>query len=244
MHSDEVNVTPPGERDGFSLSFAFVLSVALHCLFIGGVTLFWEAPQITAPHTLHVKLTSSYPVPARVESDANEFATGNAEETPVSIPETSATNLPFVADTYVERTVQPSTETPTSSRPTASFDPRAFNQFLDAASRRGFVPPESPEAISEQYKRQWHKRVQRIGQLNYPRSAIKDRLSGLLALRIAINANGSLASVGIEQSSGHRALDRAAVEIVRSAAPFSPLPPNMPRTDGEYRFTSTWEFRR
>ena len=45
--------------------------------------------------------------------------------------------------------------------------------------------------VAEQYRRQWHQRVQRIGQLNYPEAASKMSLSGQLTLKVAINTDGS-----------------------------------------------------
>ena len=71
--------------------------------------------------------------------------------------------------------------------------------------------------VAEQYRRQWHQRVQRIGQLNYPEAASKMKLTGQLTLNVAINTDGSLATVGIAQSSGHDELDFAALEIVRQS---------------------------
>ena len=116
--------------------------------------------------------------------------------------------------------------------------------FIDSTLTLGVPTHEETSTIEEHYRRQWHKRVQRIGQLNYPASAIRQRISGRLTMNVAINSDGSLASVGILESSGHDALDFAALDIVKQTEPYDPLPPAMPRVNGEYRFQSTWEFRR
>ena len=128
--------------------------------------------------------------------------------------------------------------------PSISIDIEDVRDFVGSNVSLELEASSQLTSVEAEYRSQWHKRVQRIGQLNYPASAIRQRISGRLTLQVAINTDGSLASVGILESSGHDALDLAAMDIVRQTAPYAPLPPNIRRTDGQYRFQSMWEFRR
>lgn len=60
--------------------------------------------------------------------------------------------------------------------------------------------------------------------LRYPRAAQKDRLKGQAVVSFTVAANGSVSSVRIARSSGSPLLDKAALEAVHRAAPFSPIP--------------------
>ncbi|MBI3806449.1 MAG: TonB family protein [Nitrospirae bacterium] len=64
----------------------------------------------------------------------------------------------------------------------------------------------------------------------YPVSARVDRAEGKALVKAVINEDGSLGEVEVVQSSGYPALDKAAVETMRQAAPFHlPHPLGQPR---------------
>ena len=54
----------------------------------------------------------------------------------------------------------------------------------------------------------------------YPAEARLDRAEGKVVLKAVIRSNGSLEVVEVFQTSGHKILDRAAVELLTQAAPF------------------------
>ena len=54
----------------------------------------------------------------------------------------------------------------------------------------------------------------------YPAPARIDRAEGKVVIKAVIDENGSITDVGVFQSSGYPALDEAAVETMRQAAPF------------------------
>ena len=62
----------------------------------------------------------------------------------------------------------------------------------------------------------------------YPTSARVDPAEGKVVLKVVINEDGSIGEVEVFQSSGHPALDKAAIETMRQAAPF-----NLPRPLGQ-----------
>ncbi len=89
----------------------------------------------------------------------------------------------------------------------------------------------------------WRAKVEEIGNLNYPEEALRRNLSGSLLLDVAINADGTLNSVRVLRSSGHKVLDDAAVRIVRLAAPFPPLPEAIRRDTDILHIPRVWRFK-
>jgi protein TonB len=59
----------------------------------------------------------------------------------------------------------------------------------------------------------------------YPEMALRYGLQGKLLMEFSILGNGELARARVVRSSGSNLLDEEALRAVRSAAPFSPIPP-------------------
>ncbi|WP_437879365.1 energy transducer TonB [Pseudomonas sp. LRF_L74] len=93
------------------------------------------------------------------------------------------------------------------------------------------------------YKDEWRKKVERIGNLNYPEEARRKRIYGSLRLLVSINRDGSLYEVTVLESSGQPALDQAAQKIVRLAAPFAPFSGDLAEFD-RLEIIRTWRFER
>ncbi len=92
------------------------------------------------------------------------------------------------------------------------------------------------------YEQAWQEKVERIGNLNYPDEARRDKLSGGLMLAVGIKPDGSVYSVQLQQSSGHAALDSAARNIISLAAPFAPLPQEIRDEVDILVITRIWRF--
>ena len=90
----------------------------------------------------------------------------------------------------------------------------------------------------------WRRKVERIGNLNYPDQAKRSKLYGNLVLHVAVKADGSVEHVKVLHSSGHQILDDAAVRIVRLAAPYSPFPNEIRKETDILDITRTWQFLR
>ncbi len=58
----------------------------------------------------------------------------------------------------------------------------------------------------------------------YPYSAIKEGISGDLKISFVVRRNGTLGAVRVVRTSGHPELDEAALQALRDAEPFWPLP--------------------
>jgi len=92
------------------------------------------------------------------------------------------------------------------------------------------------------YLDSWRKKIERVGNLNYPDEAKRSHLSGNLTMDVAINHDGTIRTINILKSSGHKLLDDAAVRIVRLSAPFAPLPPEMRKDTDVLHITRSWQF--
>ncbi|TXH92713.1 MAG: energy transducer TonB [Pseudomonas sp.] len=93
------------------------------------------------------------------------------------------------------------------------------------------------------YKDEWRKKVERIGNLNYPEEARRQRMYGSLRLLVSINRDGTLHEVQILEPSGQTVLDQAALRIVRLAAPFAPFTGDLADVD-RLEIIRTWRFER
>ena len=74
------------------------------------------------------------------------------------------------------------------------------------------------------YLDSWRRRVEAVGNINYPKQARQQQVYGNVRMLISLNASGQISETRIIQSSGESLLDQAAVNIVNLAAPFEPFP--------------------
>jgi protein TonB len=88
----------------------------------------------------------------------------------------------------------------------------------------------------------WRAKVERIGNLNYPEEAKRRNLTGNLVLDVAIRPDGKLDHINIIRSSRQKALDDAAIRIVRLAAPYAPFPKSFRDEVDILHITRTWKF--
>jgi len=114
---------------------------------------------------------------------------------------------------------------------------KRWNAYQERPRRR-FVGARTQEFRFARYIEDWRLKIERVGELNYPQAARDQRIYGSLVVTVSIKADGSLESVDINRSSGHRILDRAAIRIVHLAAPYAPFPTDI------LSITRTWQFTR
>ena len=118
------------------------------------------------------------------------------------------------------------------SRQQPSQGPRVSRHHL-ATSKRD---------ISAWYRDAWRKKVERIGNLNYPEEARRQGIYGSLRVSVLINKDGSLQQMRVLQSSGHKVLDQAALNIVRLSAPFTPFSGDLAAKYDQLEIIRTWRF--
>lgn len=110
--------------------------------------------------------------------------------------------------------------------------------------RTEFVGARASEYRFAAYVDNWRNKVERIGNLNYPAEARRQRLYGSLQLTVVLRADGEVDSVTLNRSSGHRLLDEAAMRIVKMAGPYDRFPESIARDTDFISITRTWTFSR
>jgi len=78
-----------------------------------------------------------------------------------------------------------------------------------------------------QYLDNWRRRIEAVGNVNYPSAARRQQIYGNVRMLVALRPTGRIEEIRILQSSGQAVLDQAAVNIVNMAAPFEPFPDEM-----------------
>jgi len=110
--------------------------------------------------------------------------------------------------------------------------------------RRKWISANTKEYEYAAYNQAWVAKVERVGNINYPEEIRRKKLVGDLIMTVGINRDGSVESIDIRRSSGKPELDRAAIRIVRLAAPYSPLPDQIKAKVDILHITRTWRFSR
>jgi len=108
--------------------------------------------------------------------------------------------------------------------------------------KRKFISANTKEYKYASYMEDWRRKVERVGNLNYPEAARKQKLSGSLILDVALNNDGSINEITVRSSSGHKVLDDAAIRIVKLASPYSPFPDQIREETDILHIVRTWQF--
>lgn len=172
------------------------------------------------------------------ESLPPEVATPPAEPPATDTPPSAAAPNPEPAP---EPPSEPDTETSTPPEVPESPAP-SVEDPPTAAPAPAPAPAPLPVSYDEEraaYLRKFNAAIERHKQ--YPPQSRRMGRQGRVALLIGINAAGELERLEVASSSGHLALDNAALEAVRAAAPFPPPP--QPAFDPHPLFQLGLEFR-
>ena len=120
-----------------------------------------------------------------------------------------------------------------------------LNESMQAYAQRPrhiYVSARTQEYKYANYMSEWVKKVERVGNLNYPDEARRAGLSGKLIMDVTMNADGTVLNISIMRPSGHKVIDEAATRIVNLAAPFPPFPEEILKDADIMHITRTWEF--
>lgn len=121
-----------------------------------------------------------------------------------------------------------------------------LNQAREAYAKRPrklVLTANTLEYLPASYMVEWVEKVERLGNLNYPGQALRNKLEGSLMLEVELKWDGSVVEINILRSSGHSLLDDAAKRIVKLASPFAPFSPELRRTADHLEIVRTWQFR-
>jgi len=148
--------------------------------------------------------------------------------------ETLETEKPEIkAAELIERMMEMDTLSEQISESTQAYAQRPRQKFISARTQ---------EYKYANYMSEWVKKVERVGNLNYPAAARRGKISGKLMMKVALNADGTVHEISILRPSGEPIIDEAAKRIVNLAAPFPPFPPEILENTDILNITRTWEF--
>ena len=247
------------------MAACLLLAAALHVVVILAVKL-PEPPLRNPLPTIDVVLQQKF-APAPPRQEANEPA--NPADTPLPVPakatpeKATPQDLPDPSPRDVANASPDAPSTPPESQ-LASATTRDLASAIAAQARRLDAAPvhgsEADQAESLRVRRltgppsgdpelayylaSWRRKVERVGNINYPSEARARGLSGTLELLVVIDPDGKLKDVQVLASSGHPVLDDGAVRIVHLAAPFSPFTPNMRTAIDVLEIERTWRFQK
>ena len=178
------------------------------------------------------------------------------------LPEDAAEELEAQLTTSMasDWAVNPDTETPADAidglnaktleqiaQEIASLEARLANEAQEQAKGprvRRLTSLSARRTVDAYYLQSWRRKVESVGNLNYPEEARRRQLYGNLTMLVTIRADGSLKDVRVLESSGHKLLDDAALRIVRLAAPYPPFPEEMRKSTDLLEIVRSWQFRR
>lgn len=147
----------------------------------------------------------------------------------------------------------PATQTGTStsmlsrSLEIASLQARLRQEQEQMARRPKVTRVTSASTLADKdalYHENWRRRIEMIGNLNYPEEARARNINGSLQLLVSVKPDGSIQEVSILKSSGHAILDDAAIRIVQMAAPYQPFPQEMRERTDLLEIIRTWKFEK
>ncbi|MCP5140922.1 MAG: energy transducer TonB [Gammaproteobacteria bacterium] len=262
---DEPTLHPNGR-----MQRALVIAVLLHLFFVFAIGFQRHVPPRHSLPTLDLVLVkeerpSVAPEPAEALAEHTSVAEPELPEPaepspdPVDVPPPE----PVVAPPKPAKPPQP--PKPAKAEPVLTRKPEqlpsvahlvsrsiamdALSKSVDATvseyqalPRQRHISASTREFKYAQYMLAWVAKVERVGNLNYPEAARRDNLRGRLILDVALRPDGSIQAIEFVKSSGHDALDQAAVRIVEMAAPYAAFPPDIRDETDVLHITRTWEF--
>ena len=108
--------------------------------------------------------------------------------------------------------------------------------------RELWIAADTQESDVAAYLDAWRRKIERVGTVNFPAVARRDKMSGTPVIEVTIGANGKLLQTLIKRSSGHAEIDEAAMRILKLAAPYDPFPGDMGTKHDEIRIAYEWQF--
>ncbi|AZC21317.1 energy transducer TonB [Pseudomonas sp. CMR5c] len=184
--------------------------------------------------------------PPSVKPQVKEAATKAAVATTAPKPKKTATQREEVKREPTPKADVPSFDSSQLSSEISSLEAELANEQQLYAKRPRIHRLSAASTMRDKgawYKDEWRKKVERIGNLNYPEEARRKQIYGNLRLMVSINRDGSLYEVLVLESSGQPLLDQAAQRIVRLAAPFAPFTGDLSDID-RLEIIRTWRFAR
>jgi protein TonB len=105
-----------------------------------------------------------------------------------------------------------------------------------------WIAADTRESDVAVYLDSWRRKIERVGTMNFPDVARRDKVSGTPVIEVTIGADGKLLQTIVRRSSGHVEIDEAAMRILKLAAPFDPFPGDLSAKHDQIRIAYEWQF--
>jgi protein TonB len=105
-----------------------------------------------------------------------------------------------------------------------------------------WVTADTRESDVAVYLDSWRRKIERVGTMNFPDVARRQKLSGTPVIEVTIGADGKLLQTVVRRSSGHAEIDEAAMRILKMAAPYDPFPSALTAKHDQIRIAYEWQF--
>ena len=191
-----------------------------------------EAKVMTQAPSAKKPLYRAKPAPKKI----TKASAPNVIAQPANTKEIEIEGLDFATGTAKQGKPKPLDLTYRPEKPTFETRPQ------EDGAIRSQEGSEKVRAIFGIWERQIRQKVERIGQQNFPRDENGRPLFGLMQFKVVLNADGSIAKLDLTRSSGNSKLDQDALNIIRIAAPFGPVPFELLDHRGQIVLTRYYEF--
>ncbi len=153
-----------------------------------------------------------------------------------------------------QKTDEPQDEQDTQSQPELSVEEidrqiaqlgakiQVLQESSDKTTIKSINSISAHKFIAANYIKNWDRKVERIGNLNYPEINGSSEFSGSLIMDVGINSDGQIYDIKIVKSSGIAELDEAAKRIVKMSAPFAELPEELTEELDVLSIRRVWSF--
>jgi periplasmic protein TonB len=110
------------------------------------------------------------------------------------------------------------------------------------ANQQLWIAADTRESDVAVYLDSWRRKIERVGTMNFPDVARRQKLSGTPVIEVTIGSDGKLLDTVVRRSSGHVEIDEAAMRILKLAAPFDPFPGELTAKHDQIRIAYEWQF--
>jgi protein TonB len=209
------------------LAAALALSLVIHLgsgVVAGGI---WLASK-KAPALVEVDLSF---LPSAAAGNADSPARAEKAPVPEPKPVSPRHSRPAPVASVVPSEPEPADPGPAGPEDQSpSVESAPENPGSESSAMTGGLPGRGAghEDARRAYARRVNRQIERARKVYPIQSRLQEtREEGTVKVRFVILLSGAVSEVAVTKSSGYPLLDQAAVEIVKNAAPFPPLPPEL-----------------
>ena len=233
---------------------AFGFSVLIHVIIVAVLVYLYEGPDVRSFDPLKIEIQGLTIFESPVVEP--EEITVPEQVLPTAPPEVEEESIPVESETQIDQTVdtrtveieptQESTDRVVPEVPVAVLvSPDSLEAFVTEDNLGSRIP--SFKSLEQQLRQEsyfdsWADKISEFGRRSLNRSS-GNTIHGEVTLEVVLRMDGSLESVVLKQSSRSAFLDSLALQLVRVAQPYAPVPKKLLNNRGKLIFQPKIVFR-